>query len=85
MLTWMKLWTLPPNDSSTYLLNLFIWEIQSRHFDEGDKGKAIESSMIHNFTSEFERVLNHWQFNKQSNDMLTMGRFQISDLLLRSQ
>jgi hypothetical protein len=50
--------TRAPNDSSTYLINLFIWEIQSRHFNEGDKGKAIESLMIQNFTSEFEWVLN---------------------------
>jgi len=48
----------PPNDSSTYLINLFISEIQPRHFNEGDKGKAIESSMIQNVTSEFEWVLN---------------------------
>jgi hypothetical protein len=48
----------PPHDSSTYLINLFIWEIQLRHFNEGDKGKAIESSMIQNFTSELKRVLN---------------------------
>jgi hypothetical protein len=75
ILTRMKLWTLPPNDSSTYLINLFIWEIQLRHFNEGDKGKAIESSMIQNFTSEFESVLNSpesefWIIDNSTNNQM---------------